>query len=127
MNRRQAEKTEKKLLLWSLENAVRLLNDNNAKYKAHVVHIPLVEKKTIAKINGYRIEIRSSREEKHNYAHFHVVKGTDGQASIRIDTLEVLESSLPKKDLNKVLNWAQDNQELLKKIWNGFHGYRITV
>ena len=122
MNRRQAEKTEKKLLLWSLENAVRLLNDYNAKYKAHVVHIPLV-----AKINGYRIEIRSSREEKHNYAHFHVVKGTDGQASIRIDTLEVLESSLPKKDLNKILNWAQDNQELLKKIWNGFHGYRITV
>ena len=127
MNRRQAEKTEKKLLLWSLENAVRLLNDYNAKYKAHVVHIPLVENKTTANINGYRIEIRSSREEKHNYAHFHVVKGTDGQASIRIDTLEVLESSLPKKDLNKILNWAQDNQELLKKIWNGFHGYRITV
>ena len=99
---------------------MRLLNDNNAKYKAHVVHIPLVEKKTIAKINGYRIEIRSSREEKHNYAHFHVVKGTDGQASIRIDTLEVLESSLPKKDLNKILNWAQDNQELLKKTMEWF-------
>ena len=36
MNRRQAEKTEKKLLLWSLENAVRLLNDYNAKYKAQI-------------------------------------------------------------------------------------------
>lgn len=78
-------------------------------------------------MSGYRIEIRSRREEHHNYVHFHVVKGTDGMASIRIDALEVSESSLPRKDLNKILEWAREYRDILVTTWNEFHGYRIIV
>lgn len=104
-----------------------MLDENNGQYKARVIPVPSVELKTITKMNGYRIEIRTTREDKHNYAHFHVVKGTDGMASIRIDTMEVIESSLPKKDLSKILKWALENRDILVSTWNEFHGYRIVV
>ena len=110
-----------------LERAVCSLDNESRNYSASVQRISFSELKTIKEINGYRLEIRSSREEKHNYAHFHVVKGTDGMASIRIDTMDVQESSLPKKDLKKILEWAQKNSDILVTTWNEFHGYRIVV
>lgn len=127
MNRRQTKKNRKKLLLLTLEKKAGSLDENNGKYKARVIPVPSVELKTITKMNGYRIEIRTTREDNHNYAHFHVVKGTDGMASIRIDTMEVLESSLPPKDLKKILKWAWENRDVLVATWNEFHGYRIIV
>ena len=127
MNQRQAKKNKKRLILFLLEKAVCLLDDEENKYNARALRIPSAELKTITRINGYRIEIRSTREDKHNYAHFHVVKGTDGMASIRIDTMKVLESSLPKKDLNRILAWACANRDILITTWNEFHGYRIIV
>lgn len=127
MNKREAKKYKKKMLLLLLERAVQSLDDGKRNYRAHVQRIPYSELKTIKEINGYRLEIRTSREEKHNYAHFHVVKGTDGMASIRIDTMEVKESSLPKKDLKKILEWAQSNRNIFVATWNEFHGHRIVV
>ena len=127
MIRRKAKKYKKKLILLLLERAVCSLDNESRNYSVSVQRIPFSELKTIKEINGYRLEIRSSREEKHNYAHFHVIKGTDGMASIRIDTMGVQESSLPKKDLNKILEWAQKNRDILVTTWNEFHGYRIVV
>lgn len=88
MNQRQIKKYKKKLALLYLEKIVCMLDEDGGKYKAHVLRTPSAEVRTIKRLNGYRIEIRSTREDNHNYAHFHVVKGTDGMASIRIDTLE---------------------------------------
>lgn len=127
MNQRQIKKYKKKLALLYLEKIVCMLDEDGGKYKAHVLRTPSAEVRTIKRLNGYRIEIRSAREDNHNYAHFHVVKGTDGMASIRIDTLEVLESSLPRKDLNKILEWALTNREILLNVWNEYHGCRIRV
>lgn len=127
MNRRQTKKNRKRLLLLILEKMVGSLDEKNGRYKARVLPVLSVELKTITKMNGYRIEIRTTREDNHNYAHFHVVKGTDGMASIRIDTMEVLESSLPQKDLKKILKWAGENRDILVTTWNEFHGYRIVV
>ena len=127
MNKREAKKYKKKMLLLLLERAVGTLDDEKRNYHAHVQRIPFSELKKITEINGYRLEIRTSREEKHNYAHFHVVKGTDGMASIRIDTMDVLESSLPKKDLKKILEWAKDYRDVLVATWNEFHVHRIVV
>ncbi len=127
MNKRQSKKNKKKLILLILERVVFSLDKDGRKYKARALHIPSRELKTVGRMNGYRIEIRSAREDNHNYAHFHVAKGTDGMASIRIDPLEVLESSLPRKDLNKILEWPRENKEILITTWNEFHGYRIIV
>ena len=127
MNKREAKKYKKKMILLLLERAVGLLDDEKRNYHARVQRIPFSELRTIKEINGYRLEIRTSREEKHNYAHFHVVKGTDGMASIRIDTMDVQKSSLPKKDLKKILEWAKSNKDILAATWNEFHGHRIVV
>ena len=121
------QKCKRSLLLTMLESEVSILDEEKRKYKARVLDYPYTQVKTIDRVAGYRVEIRSSREEKHNYAHFHVVKGTDGMASVRIDTLEAKESTLPNNDLKKILEWAQKNKELLKTVWNEFHGYRIYV
>ena len=127
MKSRLEKKNSKRLLLLLLENRVAQLDEDGRKYKARVLRNPSFEIQTIKRINGYRIEIRSSREDKHNYAHFHVVKGTEGMASIRIDTLTVDKSSLPQKDLMKILEWAKANRDLLVNTWNVFHGHRILV
>ena len=39
----------------------------------------------------------------------------------------VIDSPLPKKDLNKILLWAHTNRDLLVEVWNEFHGHRILV
>jgi len=127
MNQRQVKKNNKKILLLLLGEAVSVLDKDGGKYKAHALRVPFIEIKTLTRVSGYRVEIRSSREDNHNYAHFHVVKGTDGVASIKIESLEVLESSLPKKDLNRILEWASTHKELLVATWNEFHGYRVIV
>lgn len=127
MKNRIQKKQMRGTYLRLLEYAVGMLGENRVRYHARVLRTSSWERRTLKCINGYRIEIRSSREEKHNYAHFHVVKGMDGMASIRIDTLQVLESSLAPKDLKKILDWAKNNRELLVSVWNEFHGYRIIV
>lgn len=127
MKYRINKKAKRSLLLKLLENSVSQLEENICIYKARTLRIPSRESKTLKNINGYRLEIRSSREDKHNYAHFHIVKGEEGMASIRIDTLQVIESSLPSKDEKKILKWAQENRDILVEVWNEFHGYRILV
>ena len=56
----------------------------------------------------------------HNPPHFHVV-GRDGQAQIRIDTLEIIVSS-GKVDLREALNWAAKNKDLLEDAWQSYSG-----
>ena len=126
MNKRLTKKKKQELLLKILANKVSELDEDGGKYKARKLHKSFSELKTINRINGYRIEIRP-REEKHNYAHFHVVKGSDGMASIRIDTLEVLESSLPETILKRIIVWTQNNKQILMETWNEFHEYRVIV
>lgn len=53
----------------------------------------------------------------HGHPHFHAVHA-DGKAKIRIDTLEPLESSLPRRYLRFVLAWAELHQEELFDNWN---------
>lgn len=127
MNYRQNKKNKRKLLLALLSACVSSLDESGGKYNARALHVPSTEVRTLKQMNGYRIEIRSSREDVHNYAHFHVVKGTDGMASIRIDNLEVIKTSLPNKDLKRVLEWAEVHRNILVEVWNEFHGYRILV
>jgi hypothetical protein len=52
----------------------------------------------------------------HNPAHFHARYG-DFEALVRIDTLEVIRGSLPKRALALVLEWASEHRVELNEDW----------
>jgi Domain of unknown function (DUF4160) len=41
-----------------------------------------------------------------------------GSAKVRIDSLEVIESSLPRRQLRFVLAWAELHQDELRENWH---------
>jgi hypothetical protein len=53
----------------------------------------------------------------HGYPHFHA-RHADGQAKVRIDNLEVIETTLDRRHLRLVLAWAELHQagETLQEI-----------
>ncbi len=52
----------------------------------------------------------------HGFPHFHARHG-EGSAKIRIDTLEVLDSNLGRRQLRFVLAWAELHQDELSENW----------
>jgi hypothetical protein len=48
--------------------------------------------------------------------HFHA-RHDDGSAKVRIDTLEVIESTLARRQLRFVLAWAELHQQELLENW----------
>jgi hypothetical protein len=52
----------------------------------------------------------------HGRPHFHAYYG-DADASIAIDTLEVLEGRLPRRVLALILEWAAEHREELRANW----------
>lgn len=52
----------------------------------------------------------------HGYPHFHA-RHAEGEAKVRIDSLEVMDSSLPRRQLRFVLAWAELHQEELNENW----------
>ena len=52
----------------------------------------------------------------HGFPHFHA-RHVDGQAKVRIDTLEVMDSTLGRRQLRFVLAWAELHQEELTENW----------
>ena len=53
----------------------------------------------------------------HNPPHFHV-QYNEHKASIRIETLGVMEGKLPSKVLGLVVEWAEDHQSELMENWD---------
>ncbi|NJC28522.1 DUF4160 domain-containing protein [Neolewinella antarctica] len=64
-------------------------------------------------IDGVKIQLFFND---HVPPHFHAVIA-EHQVLIVIDSLEVLEGSLPKSKLKKIVKWAKENQEELKELW----------
>lgn len=52
----------------------------------------------------------------HEPPHFHA-RHTAGEAKVRIDTLEAIESSLDRRQLRLVLAWAELHQDELRENW----------
>ncbi|HEY5707811.1 MAG TPA: DUF4160 domain-containing protein [Solirubrobacterales bacterium] len=52
----------------------------------------------------------------HGHPHFHAYHA-DGEAKVRIDNLEVINSSLRRRQLRFVLAWAELHQRELEKNW----------
>ncbi len=53
----------------------------------------------------------------HGPPHFHA-RHASGSAKVRIDTLEVIESNLGRRQLRFVLAWAELHQDELSENWN---------
>lgn len=68
---------------------------------------------TISRFHGIAIAMFF---DDHGYPHFHA-RHADGRAKIRIDNLEVIESSLPRRQLRFVLAWAELHQHELEENW----------
>ncbi|MGH2762378.1 MAG: DUF4160 domain-containing protein [Thermoleophilaceae bacterium] len=52
----------------------------------------------------------------HGPPHFHA-RHSEGSAKVRIDTMEVIESSLGRRQLRFVLAWAELHQHELAENW----------
>jgi hypothetical protein len=52
----------------------------------------------------------------HGPPHFHA-RHAQGRAKVRIDSLEVIDSSLPRRQLRFVLAWAELHQGELRENW----------
>jgi hypothetical protein len=52
----------------------------------------------------------------HGQPHFHA-RHAEGGAKVRIESLEVIESNLPRRQLRLVLAWAELRQDELRENW----------
>jgi Domain of unknown function (DUF4160) len=52
----------------------------------------------------------------HGFPHFHA-RHAAGEAKVRIDNLEVMDSNLGRRQLRFVLAWAELHQEELEENW----------
>ncbi len=59
---------------------------------------------------------RRDRVADQGYPHFHA-RHADGSAKVRIDTVEVIESDLGRRQLRFVLAWAELHQDELIDNW----------
>lgn len=68
---------------------------------------------TISRFFGISIAIYY---DDHGYPHFHA-RHANGQAKVRIDNLEVIDSTLDRRELRFVLAWAELHQQELADNW----------
>lgn len=52
----------------------------------------------------------------HAPPHFHAISA-EYELLINIQTLEIMEGTMPKKKQKQILNWAKANQSTLIEIW----------
>lgn len=52
----------------------------------------------------------------HGHPHFHA-RHADGEAKVRVDNLEVIDSTLGRRELRLVLGWAELHQPELQENW----------
>ena len=52
----------------------------------------------------------------HGYPHFHA-RHANGQAKVRIDNLDVIDSTLDRRELRLVLAWAELHRQELDENW----------
>lgn len=73
---------------------------------------------TLIKIGNIKIQVYAND---HNPPHFHVVTA-EFEALVRIDTLEIIEGSLPRRALEVALDWARENKETIRNEWSRING-----
>ena len=62
----------------------------------------------------------------HGHPHFHAIHA-EGSAKVRIDNLQVLDSTLGRRQLRLVLAWAELHQEELTENWRRARSHEKLV
>ena len=119
------------LSICELEKILGFKSDSHHKKPYHIsvkpIHFPEHNQITIGRIgNNIKFEVRSE-ESHHNTAHFHITICGAGSGSYRIDNLEPITTNINSSTEKELLKWASHHRQELVKVWNKFHGYRITV
>ena len=83
----------------------------------YLLHQRTVPMPTIGTIDGIKIQVFAD----HNPPHFHAVIG-EFEVLVSISTLEVLEGSMRRKDLEKVLAWAKAHKKEIEDEWQRING-----
>lgn len=81
---------------------------SNRRCRGHDWHMP-----TISRFFGIAIVMFF---DDHGFPHFHA-RHPEGEAKVRIDNLEVMDSNLGRRQLRFVLAWAELHQEELEENW----------
>jgi len=68
-------------------------------------------------VGNVEVRIYFHDTDRHKSAHFHAVS-PDREALVSIPDCQVLAGALRAKDLARVTEWAQENQDLLVAEWN---------
>ncbi len=68
-------------------------------------------------IEGVKIELFF---DDHNPPHFHAIIA-EYDALIEIGTSNIMKGNLPKNKRKLILEWAKENRDDLKSIWNALH------
>ena len=81
--------------------------------RANIGHV-----RTISRFVGISIAMYF---DDHGFPHFHA-RDASGEAKIRIDEVEVIESAMQTRQLRLVLAWAELHQDELLANWQGASG-----
>jgi len=106
-----------------------ILNDHSRhKYQVKVKTVRPFEWniQTVGYLNSIKFEVRSA-ESPHNTPHFHVTIPGVGSGSYKIEDFSKIEGNIKRKDEKIIQNWALEHSNVLKAIWNEFHGHKVTV
>ena len=68
---------------------------------------------TIGSIGGIKIQVFAD----HNPPHFHAVIA-EFEVLIRLSDFKVLQGSMRRSDLDKVIAWAKEHKEEIENEWN---------
>ena len=69
----------------------------------------------VGQVNGVEFIVHT-KEKCHSTPHVHARYG-ECEVSIAIDTGEILDGNLPKKNLKLALNWVRENKDKLLNDW----------
>jgi hypothetical protein len=71
---------------------------------------------SIARFHGMTVYIYSEPDEPHHHVHFHV-RYNEYEASFAIEPPVLLAGSLPRRQLNLILAWAELHGEEIEENW----------
>lgn len=52
--------------------------------------------------------------------HFHVITNSDERVAVIIESLAILAGSADARDIAEALEWAKDNREALRVLWQQY-------
>jgi len=95
----------------------------NIKYEMVALFQVIEYRDTVYREFGITVEVRS-REEGHNTPHVHA-HYQQYHVSIDINSAIIIIGNLPNKQLEKAIEFVQNNRTMLLEKWNKYHEFKF--